>query len=233
MRYCRDVRRHAKTQPVALTRWLALLAWAFLAVALGAFTVWLLSIGSVGADIANILALPVAVVAFVAPLANKTLRAVLGAIQRDPKPKLMTAIIVTLVVVIVGCILTWFYVSRADINVTSDLKLINARGMGNGSKATIDGGDRLNPPQRSHLAITLSVHNPLPIGDCVGPAQLAVGLVVDGEPLRLDNDVIRSGKEVRLDLDSVTRTVQIVVILQESDLACAVDLVIDRAILFA
>lgn len=212
------------------------LAWIVPAVAAAiALVVWLLTMGRKGSDISGPLSLLVAILAFIFGistwLSQRPGRT--GNIRRPAltglKKKMLLMLIVTLCVISLGTatVGVWHVLNKPDIQVTDLMIVKNGEVMHNGEQATalIPG----NPPQREKLSLIPTLTNPDMVGDCAGPAQLQVELVVDGVPgLPL---LSFPGDEINLDLKGVTRRAHVLITPYLQDSSCRVDLGVEKAVL--
>lgn len=202
-------------------------------IATACLTVGLLAIGSKGAEIATVLALPLGVIAILVPLIYKSPREEESPPDPPPPPEwprgrwLILGTVVALAATFAS--VYWFFIHKRDLPVTDQVAVGgDGRDLHHNQTATLDiPGD---PPERRHLALTLALINNAGTGDCVLPASLNIAVKADGQVLSTRDG--RAGKELRLKLGEVARGAQILVTLSERDPACTVDLKVTEAVLY-
>ncbi|MEV4842471.1 hypothetical protein AB0K20_04515 [Micromonospora matsumotoense] len=198
-------------------------------VGLGAGTVYLLSLGTKGNDIAQVLGLPVAVVSL--------LVTVYGGTRRPRQTRLSfplgrRRLWVAIVAAVLACACTtvvWRVSGRNNVNVTVDMAaVVPATTFRPDTELTLPvPGD---PPRRRRLALTLVLENTQETGNCAGPALLTLQPTIDGVAGAAVQ--VRSGKEALLSLSGATRKVDVKVGVKRDDAECLYRLDVQQAILF-
>ncbi|MGH8574071.1 MAG: hypothetical protein ACREX8_16080 [Gammaproteobacteria bacterium] len=149
---------------------------------------------------------------------------------RSFRTSIITGTLLTVIVLgVAGSMAYWTVSRKADIPVTDLAVVSDGQGMHDGGQATIQIPGE--PPPRRRLALILTLTNLASVGDCVHPARLDIAPVIDGQRWP-SVDGLRSGRETRLNFTGATRRTGVVVTLHMPDPSCAVDLNVDRAILY-
>lgn len=204
-------------------------------VAAAAVTVLLLALGSIGADVAQVLALTTTLLTGPLSLWSVGSRLRPGR-TRNPRRKLV--IIGGAAVCGVGAATAfWFFGGQADLNVTGDTVLSRSTGLADGDRVELVGNGSVHPfdpPRRDNAMIRFSLRNQDETGYCVGPAVVEFVLAVDGEPPDFAHPVrkARSGDEVDLDLSTATRVAAVHARVTMPDKACRVHFQLDRVLLY-
>lgn len=195
-------------------------------VAAGALGVWAAAQGAKGAENVENASLVVALI---------TLGVTVAGMMRKPQderaaaewrlPGMLIAALGIVVALAVGATL-WMLIHKPDRNITDLVKLSGNTGMRFGGTADLVYDQ---PPERENLALTLTLENPHPGGNCVTPARMTVTPKVDGRALKAREAV--SGQELPLQLYGAERRVEAQVLLTVPDPACVLDLRVSEAVL--
>ncbi|MGQ0775086.1 MAG: MFS transporter [Pseudonocardiales bacterium] len=153
----------------------------------------------------------------------------LNRIRSIRKPIVTGTLLTVIVLGVAGSMAYWTVSRKAHIPVTDLVMVSDGQGMRDGGQATIQIPGE--PPPRRRLALILTLTNLARVGDCVNPARLDIAPVIDGQQWP-SVDGLQSGRETRLNFTGATRRTDVVVTLHMPDPSCAVDLNVDRAILY-
>ncbi|MFB9961783.1 hypothetical protein [Sinosporangium siamense] len=202
-------------------------------------TYQLVTLGAKGAEIANILALPIGIftgfgglmVGLFGLFRHHVPPADLSAppVMRRRRPRLWASIVT--VALAIGLATTyWFGIHKPDITLGA-VAVENGGEMRGGTQASI--AIPMSPTTRDYLALTVDIRNTSPTGACVDPARMDFLPILDGQakrPLAIEN--VASGQEVRLRLGDTTREAVISLVLHQPDPACVVSLTVSEAVLY-
>jgi hypothetical protein len=195
-------------------------------------TVWLLSLGAKGAGIADTLSFFVGVLALIAAILAFLSRSTpIPAVDRPMSAGLKLLLLAEGTMLLgAGVALSyWLVVVKPDLQLTGQVAVANGRGLVDGAQASITLPGE--PPERRYLSLTPTLVNPRTVGDCVAAAELDITLVVDGK-LQDPSPGHRSNRELRLDLDGVSRDAKVLFTVHMPDPGCGVDLDLSEAVLF-
>lgn len=212
-------------------RWI----WVVIVLAAAAITILLLALGSVGADVAQVLALTMTLLT--GPLSVWGVGSRLRPGRTRNRRKKVVVIGAAAVGGVCAAAAFWFFGGQADLNVTGDTVLSRSTDLADGDRVELVGYGSLHPfdpPRRDNVMIRFSLRNQDETGYCVGPAVVEFVLAVDGEPPDFAHPVrkARSGDEVDLDLSAATRVAAVHARVTMPDKACRVHLQLDRVLLY-
>ncbi|MBB2911196.1 hypothetical protein FHS43_002461 [Streptosporangium becharense] len=186
----------------------------------------MLAQGAKGAEISQTLSFVIATVAMLIAVLFR---------PREPQPhvrgwRLSLALSIAIALSLgLGLATTWWFLfHKPDLRVTDLVGVSGGRDMRDGNQAVLHVPGR--PPARENLALTLTLVNQGPTGNCVLPAALDVVPVIDGG--RGTPVETRSGREIRLPLTGAERQALLLVTLSVNDPACELTLDVSEAVLY-
>ncbi|HEY0639396.1 MAG TPA: hypothetical protein VGD67_17245 [Pseudonocardiaceae bacterium] len=209
------------------------------AVALGllafGLVAWLLSLGEKGDHIAGPLSFGVGLAALVVSVLalrrGSPVQDDVGTERPPPRRWLVRSVAIASILLLgTGLGLNYFqFVRKPDLPITNKLVFEGHVNVEPGQVVTI----RIpgNPPGRDHLAITPTLVNDRPVGDCVGSARLDVIPRLDGVN-REPRTNLRPGRELRVELDGIQDEALLLVTVRMPDPTCVVSLGVREATLF-
>jgi hypothetical protein len=200
---------------------------------IGAGTVVLVKLGSLGTQIATVLSVTTAVIAIVLPVASTRLTRVVHSrrLNRLMKPtrwrlRILTLSSTALIAVAIGMAI-WAAGNLSEINITDEMQPTTEQTLRDTMETTIQIPG--HPPRRNELTLMPVLTNSSSTGDCVVPARIDVNLFADKE-FRTHISA-NSGQRVTLSLVNIRQNAQIGLTLHEPDSACGVTLRLAEAIL--